>query len=69
MEGFTIIDGVVAAVVIISALLAYSRGLVREVMAIGRLGGGCGLSLPICPNCRTDGTRNTSCWRIRCRKL
>jgi membrane protein required for colicin V production len=34
MEGFTIIDGVVAAVVIISALLAYSRGLVREVMAI-----------------------------------
>jgi membrane protein required for colicin V production len=34
MEGFTIIDGVVAAVVIISALLSYSRGLVREVMAI-----------------------------------
>ena len=34
MEGFTIIDGVVAAIVVISALLAYSRGLVREIMAI-----------------------------------
>ena len=34
MEGFTIIDGVVALVVVVSALLAYGRGLVREVMAI-----------------------------------
>ena len=34
MEGFTIIDGVVAVVIVISALLAYSRGLVREVLAI-----------------------------------
>ena len=34
MEGFTIIDGVVAAVIVISAILAYSRGFVREVMAI-----------------------------------
>ncbi|MEP2642091.1 CvpA family protein [Roseobacter sp.] len=34
MEGFTIIDGVVALVIIVSALLAYGRGLVREVMAI-----------------------------------
>ena len=34
MEGFTIIDGVVALVIILSALLAYSRGLVRELMAI-----------------------------------
>lgn len=34
MEGFTIIDGVVAGVIIISAILAYSRGLVREVLAI-----------------------------------
>lgn len=34
MEGFTIIDGVVALVIVLSALLAYSRGLVREVMAI-----------------------------------
>lgn len=34
MEGFTIIDGVVALIIVLSALLAYSRGLVREVMAI-----------------------------------
>lgn len=34
MEGFTIIDGVVAGVVVVSALLAYSRGLMREVTAI-----------------------------------
>lgn len=34
MDGFTIIDGVVAGLIVISALLAYSRGLVREVMAI-----------------------------------
>ncbi|MFT4151415.1 MAG: CvpA family protein [Paracoccaceae bacterium] len=34
MEGFTIIDGVVAAVIVLSAILAYSRGFVREAMAI-----------------------------------
>ena len=34
MEGFTIIDGVVAVVIVLSALLAYSRGVVREAMAI-----------------------------------
>ena len=34
MEGFTIIDGVVAVVIVLSALLAYSRGFVREGMAI-----------------------------------
>ncbi|SFA71684.1 membrane protein required for colicin V production [Poseidonocella pacifica] len=34
MDGFTIIDGIVAVVIVLSALLAYSRGLVREVMAI-----------------------------------
>lgn len=34
MDGFTLIDGVVAAVIFISAILAYSRGFVREVMAI-----------------------------------
>ncbi len=34
MEGFTIIDGVVAVVIVLSALLAYGRGLVRELMAI-----------------------------------
>ena len=35
MEGFTIIDAVVAAIVIVSAVLAYSRGFIREVLAIG----------------------------------
>ena len=34
MEGFTIIDGIVAAIIVVSALLAYSRGFVREAMAI-----------------------------------
>lgn len=34
MEGFTIIDGVVALVIVVSALLAYSRGFVREALAI-----------------------------------
>ena len=34
MDGFTIIDGVVALFIILSALLAYSRGLVREALAI-----------------------------------
>lgn len=34
MDGFTIVDGIVAAVIILSALLAYARGLVREAMAI-----------------------------------
>ncbi len=34
MEGFTIVDGAVAVIIVLSALLAYSRGLVREAMAI-----------------------------------
>lgn len=34
MEGFTLIDGVVALVIVLSAILAYSRGFVREAMAI-----------------------------------
>ena len=34
MEGFTIIDGLVAVIILISAILAYSRGFVREAMAI-----------------------------------
>jgi len=34
MEGFTVVDGVVALVIIVSAVLAYSRGFVREAMAI-----------------------------------
>lgn len=34
MGDFTIIDGVVVIIIILSALLAYSRGLVREALAI-----------------------------------
>ena len=34
MQGFTLVDGIVVLVIVISAILAYSRGLVREVMAI-----------------------------------
>ncbi|ETX28319.1 CvpA family protein [Roseivivax isoporae] len=34
MEGFTVIDAVVGVVIVLSALLAYSRGLVREALAI-----------------------------------
>ncbi len=34
MEGFNLIDAIAAAVIILSAVLAYSRGLVRETMAI-----------------------------------
>ena len=34
MEGFTLIDAVAAAVIVLSSILAYSRGLVREAMAI-----------------------------------
>lgn len=34
MEGFTVIDAVVAGVIVLSAILAYSRGFVREAMAI-----------------------------------
>ncbi|MBI1217722.1 MAG: CvpA family protein [Rhodobacteraceae bacterium] len=34
MQAFTIVDGVVAIVIVLSAILAYSRGFVREVLAI-----------------------------------
>lgn len=34
MEGFTVVDAVVGVVIVLSALLAYSRGIVREAMAI-----------------------------------
>ena len=34
MEGFTLIDAVAAGVIVLSAILAYSRGLVREALAI-----------------------------------
>ena len=34
MDGFTIVDGIVALILVVSAILAYSRGFVREGMAI-----------------------------------
>lgn len=34
MEGFTLIDAGVAGIIVLSAILAYSRGFVREAMAI-----------------------------------
>ena len=34
MEGFTIVDAGVLVIVLMSAILAYSRGLVREIFAI-----------------------------------
>lgn len=34
MEGFTVVDGGVALVIVVSAILAYSRGFVREAMSI-----------------------------------
>ena len=34
MSDFNIVDGIILAIVIISSLLAYSRGLVRELMSI-----------------------------------
>lgn len=34
MDGFTVIDAVVAGVIILSAILAWSRGFVRESLAI-----------------------------------
>ena len=34
MDAFTIVDAAVAAVILVSAILAYSRGFVREALAI-----------------------------------
>ncbi|MER5170338.1 CvpA family protein [Thioclava sp. GXIMD2076] len=34
MDGFTIVDAIVAVIIILSAILAYSRGFVREALAI-----------------------------------
>lgn len=34
MDGFTIFDGVVGGVIVVSAILAYARGLIREIMSI-----------------------------------
>ena len=34
MEGFTLVDGIVLVVIVLSAILAYARGLVRESLSI-----------------------------------
>ncbi len=34
MEGFTLVDGGVAGIILVSAVLAFSRGFVREVLSI-----------------------------------
>ena len=34
MDGFTLVDGIVLAVVVISAVLAFARRLVRELLSI-----------------------------------
>ncbi len=34
MQGFTLVDGIVLAVIVVSAVLAYARGLVRECLSI-----------------------------------
>lgn len=34
MDGFTLIDGIVAIIIVVSALLAYARGLTREALSI-----------------------------------
>jgi len=39
MEDYTIIDGVAAAIILISGFLAYARGLVRETLSILGWGG------------------------------
>ena len=35
MEGFTLVDGAVALLILVSGILAYARGFVREVLSIG----------------------------------
>ena len=34
MNGFTLVDGIVLAVIALSAVLAYARGFVREALSI-----------------------------------
>jgi membrane protein required for colicin V production len=34
VDSFTLVDGAVALVIVVSAILAYARGLVREILAI-----------------------------------
>lgn len=50
MEGFTLIDGISAGIIVLSAILAYSRGLVRETMAIAGWVGAAVLAFVLAPS-------------------
>ncbi len=67
MEGFTLIDAIVAAVIVLSAILAYSRGLVREAMAIAGWVGAAVAGLHLRAAGRAAGARNCRWWAISCR--
>jgi membrane protein required for colicin V production len=49
MEDLTIIDGVAAAIVLISGFLAYARGLVRETLSIVGWGGAAVIAFVFAP--------------------
>ena len=61
MEGFTIVDGVVALIIVVSALLAYSRGLVREGLAIAGWILAAGLAFISGPAGAATGKRSACC--------
>ena len=50
MEGFTLVDGIVAGLIVLSAILAYSRGFVREAMAIVGWVGAAALAFVFAPS-------------------
>ena len=50
MDGFTLVDGIAAGVILLSAILAYSRGLVREAMAIAGWVGAAVLAFVFAPS-------------------
>ena len=50
MEGFTVVDAVVAGLIVLSAVLAYSRGFAREAMAIAGWVGAAVLAFVFAPS-------------------
>ena len=50
MEGFTLVDAVVAGLIVLSAILAYSRGFVREALAIAGWVGAAVLAFVFAPS-------------------
>ena len=50
MDAFTLVDGVVALVIVVSAILAYSRGLMRETLAILGWGAAAILAFVLAPS-------------------